>query len=162
MSFLPISDMTVSMPQLRLTSPGNMFSVSCCPIFCANCGARWSVTGPQLVGFYRLPFLFLADRMTPGWSSAAVAHLRKGWTCCAFKDGFLHFLVVKSGCFIYCCLSIISNHSSYFDLSTSIRHFLSTQLPLPGYFLFFGLSVNTKNDCASKSRLFPNFLDQPT
>ncbi len=28
------------------------------------------------------------------WSSAAVAHLLQGSTCCAFRDGILHTLVV--------------------------------------------------------------------
>ncbi len=31
------------------------------------------------------------------WSSAAVAHLLQGSTCCAFRDGILHTLVVTSG-----------------------------------------------------------------
>ncbi len=30
------------------------------------------------------------------WSSAAVAHLLQGSTCCAFRDGILHALVVTS------------------------------------------------------------------
>ncbi len=31
------------------------------------------------------------------WSSAAGAHLLQGSTCCAFRDGTLHTLVVTSG-----------------------------------------------------------------
>ncbi len=30
------------------------------------------------------------------WSSAAVAHLFQGSTCCVFRDGILHTLVVTS------------------------------------------------------------------
>ncbi len=71
----------------------------------------------------------------PVCSSAAVAHLLQGSTCCAFKDGILHTLVVTSGYLSYCCLSIISNQSAHSPL-TSTRHFLSIQLPLTGYFLF--------------------------
>ncbi len=33
----------------------------------------------------------------PVWSSAAVVHLLQGLTCCAFRDGILHTLVVTSG-----------------------------------------------------------------
>ncbi len=46
------------------------------------------------------------------WSSAAVAHLLQGSTCCVFRDGILHTLVVTSGFLSYCCLSIISNQSA--------------------------------------------------
>ncbi len=46
------------------------------------------------------------------WSSAAVAHLLQGSTCCAFRDSILHILVVTSGYLSYCCLSIIFNHSA--------------------------------------------------
>ncbi len=41
------------------------------------------------------------------WSSAAVAHLLKGLTCCAFRYGILRTLVVTSGYLSYICLSII-------------------------------------------------------
>lgn len=101
----------------------HVFSLLLSNFFC-GLWVWWSVTGPQPVGLsHSLPFLYLADRTTPVWSSAAVAHLCKGLMCCSFRDGILHFLVVKSGCFIYCCFSIIWNHSSYFDLSTLTRHF---------------------------------------
>ncbi len=58
----------------------------------------------------------------PVWSSAAGAHLLQGSTCCAFRDGILHTLVVTSGYLSYCCLSIISNQSAHSPL-TSTRHF---------------------------------------
>ncbi len=48
----------------------------------------------------------------PVWSSAAVAHLLQGLTCCVFRDGILHTLVVTSGYLSYCCLSIISKQSA--------------------------------------------------
>ncbi len=48
----------------------------------------------------------------PVWYSAAVTHLLQGSTCCAFRDGTLHTLVVTSGYLSYCCLSIISNQSA--------------------------------------------------
>ncbi len=40
-------------------------------------------------------------------SSAAGAHLLQGLTCCVFRDGVQHTLVVTSGYLSYCCLSII-------------------------------------------------------
>ncbi len=55
------------------------------------------------------------------WSSAAVAHLLQDSTCCVFRDGILHTLVVTSGYLSYCCLSIISNQSVHSPLTS--RHF---------------------------------------
>ncbi len=64
---------------------------------CANCSLR---------------FLFLADRSgNLVWTSAAVAHLLQGLTCCAFRDGILHTLVVTNGYLSNCYLSVISNQS---------------------------------------------------
>ncbi len=60
----------------------------------------------------------------PVWSSAAVAHLLQGSTCCVFRDGILHTLFGTSGCLSYCFLSIISNQSAHYPL-TSTRHFRS-------------------------------------
>ncbi len=101
-----------------------------------------------------LCFLFLADRSSTRWSSAAVAHLLQGSTCCAFRDGILHTLVVTSGFLSYCCLSIISNQSAHSPLTSDINTaFLSTQLPLTGYFISFGpFSVNPRDGCAWKSQ----------
>ncbi len=83
------------------------------------------------------------------WSSAAGAHLLQGSTCCVFRDGILQILVVTSDYFSYCCLSIISNQSVHSPLTSDInKAFSSTQLPLTGYFLFFGpFSVNTRDGC---------------
>ncbi len=58
----------------------------------------------------------------PVWCSAAVAHLLQGSTCCAFRDGFLHILVVTSGYLSYCCLSIISNQSAHSPLTSDLWH----------------------------------------
>ncbi len=64
-------------------------------------------------------------------SSAAVAHLLQGSTCCAFRDGLLHTLVVTSGYSSYCCLSIISNQPGYFPLTSGIdKAFSPSELPL--------------------------------
>ncbi len=49
-----------------------------------------------------LRFLFLADR-----SGTRCGLLRQGSTCCAFRDGFLHTLVVTSG---YLCPSSVVCH----------------------------------------------------
>ncbi len=82
-------------------------------------------------------------------SSAVEAHLLQGSTCCVFRDGILHTLVVTSGNLSYICLSIISNLSSHSPLISDInKAFSSTQLPLTGYFLFFWLfSVNPIDGC---------------
>ncbi len=81
------------------------------------------------------------------WSSAAGAHLLQGSTCCAFRDGILHTLVSYLS---YCCLSIISYQSANSPLTSDIyKAFSSTELPLTGYFLFFGpFSVNPRDGCA--------------
>ncbi len=83
------------------------------------------------------------------WSSAAVAHLLQGPTCCAFRDGILHTLVVTSGSFPN-QLSIISNQSAHSPLTSDVnKAFSSTQLSFTGYFLFFGpFSVNPRDGCA--------------
>ncbi len=61
------------------------------------------------------------------WSSAAVAHLLQGSTCCVFRDGILHTLVVTSGSLSYCCLSIISSSPLTSDIN---KAFSFTQLLL--------------------------------
>ncbi len=83
------------------------------------------------------------------WSSAAVAHLLQGSTCCVFRDGILHILVVMSVYLSYSCLSIISNQSVHSPLTSDInKAFSSTQLPLTGYFVFLGpFSVNPRDGC---------------
>ncbi len=71
------------------------------------------------------------------WSSAAVAHLLQGSTCCAFRDGILHSLVVTSGYLSYCCISIISNQSAHSPLTSDInKAFSSTQLHSLDIFFF--------------------------
>ncbi len=87
-------------------------------------------------------------------SSAAGAHLLQGSTCCAFRDGILHILVVTIGYLSYCCLSIISNQSAHSPLTSDLnKAFSSTQLPLTVYFLFFGpFSINPRDGCEWKSQ----------
>ncbi len=84
------------------------------------------------------------------WSSAAVVYLLQGSTCCAFRDGILHTLVVTGGYLYFCCLSIISNQTAHSPVTSDInKAFSSTQLLLTGYFLFFGpFSVNPRDGCA--------------
>lgn len=80
------------------------------------------------------------------WTSAAEACLLQGWTCRAFRDAVQHSLVATSGCLSFCCLSIISNQSAYSPLTSHInKPFLSTELPLPGYFLFFFIHLKLLN-----------------
>ncbi len=84
------------------------------------------------------------------WSSPSVVHLLQGSTCCVFRDGILHILVIMSGYLSYYCLSIISNQSAHSPLISDInKAFSSTQLLLTGYFLFFRpFSVNPRDGCA--------------
>ncbi len=69
-----------------------------------------------------IPVLSWQERH-PVWSSAAGAHLLQGSTCCVFRDGIMHNLVVMSGYLSYCCLSIISNQSILLWPLTSTTHF---------------------------------------
>ncbi len=94
----------------RLIRPGNAFTIFYCPILVSLC--------ELLTPF---PVLSWQERH-PVWSSAAVAHLLQGSTCCVFRDGILYTLVVTSGYLSYCCLSIIFNQSAH-SPQTSTRHF---------------------------------------
>ncbi len=118
------------------------FSIFYCPILVSLCEL-----------YPPCPVLSWQERH-PVWSSAAGAHLLQGSTCCVFRDGILHILVVTSGYLSHCCLSIISNQSVHSPLTSDInKAFSSTQLPLTGYFLFFGpFSVNPRDGCVWKSQ----------
>ncbi len=96
---------------------------------------------PILVSLCELKFPVLSwQERHPEWSSAAGAHLLQGLTCCAFRDGILHTLVVTSGYFSYCCTSIISNQSAYSPL-TSTRYFHSHNCRSPDIFSFLDHSL---------------------
>ncbi len=83
------------------------------------------------------------------WSPSA-----SGFDVLCVQRCILQILVVTSGYLSYCCLSIISNQSAHSPLTSDInKTFSSTQLPLTGYFLFFGpFSVNPRDGCAWKSQ----------
>ncbi len=75
------------------------------------------------------------------WSSAAVALLQDS-TGCAFRDGIQHTLVIELLLPFYHLLPVCPFSS---DIN---KTFSSIQLPLTGYFLFFGpLSVNPGDGC---------------
>ncbi len=94
----------------RLIRPGNVFPIIYCPILVSLCEL-----------YPPCPVLSWQEQH-PVWSSAAGAHLLQGSTCCVFRDGVLHTLVVMSGYLSYCCLSIISNQSVHSPL-ISTRYF---------------------------------------
>ncbi len=101
-----------------------------------------------------LRVLFLSDRSGTGvvfccWSPSA-----SGFDVLCVQRCILYNLVVTSGYLCYCCLSIISNQSAHSPLTSDInKTFSSTQLPLTGYFLFFGpFSVNPRDGCVWKSQ----------
>ncbi len=109
-----------------------------------NSPVTWALSSNWLVCQLKGDYLFIFK----------VRHLLQGSTCCSFRDGILHTLVVTSGYLSYCCLSIISNQSAHSPLTSDInKAFSSTQLPLTEYFLFFGpFSVNPRNGCVWKSQ----------
>ncbi len=125
--------------EIETHQTGNVFPIFYCPILVSLCEL-----------YPPCPVLIWQERH-PVWFSAAVAHLLQGSTCCAFRDGILHTLV---GYLIYCCLSIISNQSAHFPLTSDTnKAFSSTQLQLTGYFLCFGpFSVNPRDGCVWKSQ----------
>ncbi len=75
------------------------------------------------------------------------------WRCIILLiKGWTWSLVVTSGYLSYCCLSIICNQSAHSPLTSDInKTFSSTQLPLTGYFLFFGpFSVNPRDQARAE------------
>ncbi len=112
-----------------------------------------------------LRVLFLSDRSGTRCGLLLLEPICfEGSMCCVFRDGILHILVVTSGYLSYCCLSIISNQSAHSPLTSDINKACSsTQLPLTGYFLFFGpFSVNTRDGCVWKSQQISSFWNTRT
>ncbi len=107
-----------------------------------------------------LRFLFLADMSGTHVVFCCCSPSASGFgvLCVVRRDGILYTLVVTSVYLSYCCLSIISNQAAHSHLTSDInKAFSSTQLPLTGYFLFFGpFSVNPRvvGENPSRSAVF--------
>ncbi len=96
----------------RLMRPGNVFPIFYCPILLSLCKLY-------------PPFpVFSWQERHPVWSSAAVAHLLQGSTCCTFRDGILHTLVVTSVYFIWVTVAFLSSLTS---LPILLRSLTSTR-----------------------------------
>jgi len=98
----------------------------------------------------RIISLVSCSYLTSVCSSAAVALLLQGSTCCVFRDALQQISVGTSGYLSYCCLSISSNQSSHSPLTSGInKTFSPTELLFTRYFHFFRpFSVNPRYGCA--------------
>ncbi len=83
------------------------------------------------------PTFFQSSIVQFWWACANCSlHLLQGSTCCVFRDGFLHTLVVTSGYLSYYCRSIIFNQSAHSTLTSDInKAFTSLKIPVDQQFL---------------------------
>ncbi len=110
-----------------------------------------------------LRVLFLSDRSGTRCGLLLLESICFRVRCVVCSEMILHSLVVTSGYLSYCCLSIISNQSVHSPLTSDIKAFSSTQLPLTGYFLFFGpFSVNPWDGCAWRSQKISSLWNTQT
>ncbi len=93
------------------------------------------------------------------WSSAAVANLLQSSTCCAFRDGILHTLVVTCDYLSYCYLSIISNQSAQdsTDLCSSLAVILGESLATQT--LLLTLNKDDIDTCPHSGRFITYLVD---
>ncbi len=117
---------------------------------CVNCSLR---------------FLFLADRSGTRCGLLLLLPICfRVWRVVRSEMVFCIPWLITSGYLSHCCLSIISNQSAHSALTSDInKTFSYTQLPLTGYFLFFGpFSVNPRDGCVWKSQYISSYWNTQT
>lgn len=115
-------------------------------VFMLSCCLGQSMTPPyKCCSRNRALFCFVVFFVQMQWSYANCSLFPvlscglpiKGSTWCAFRDAFLHTMVLTSGYLSYHCLSICLSQSAHSLTSSINKAFSLTDLLLTGYFLFF-------------------------
>lgn len=99
-------------------------------------------------------FTFIADRMgIQVWFSAAVSHLVRGFTCCAFRDAFFVYLGWNKWLFelLFPLCHLEAAWPFFFDLWHQKDIFTQRTASHWIFSLFRPFSVNTIDGCVGKS-----------
>lgn len=125
-------------PCITIDTRMHVFMLSCClgqsmtpPYKC--CSRNWALFCFVLF-FVQMQWSYANCSLFPVLSCGLPI---KGSTWCAFRDAFLHTMVLTSGYLSYHCLSICLSQSAHSLTSSINKAFSLTDLLLTGYFLFF-------------------------